>query len=549
MRQQHKKQAFLQGALILICANVLVKLIGAVFKIPLTYLIGEDGMGLFSSSYMIYTVMFIVATAGFPTAVSKMVAESIARGKRREADRIFHVAVIILASIGVVGSLVLFFGSDLIARMMHNSRAAWSIQAIAPAVLCVALMAAFRGYFQGQQNMYPTAVSEVIEALGKLVFGYLLAWYFMHECVEKAAAGAVFGVTMGTFLGFLSLLAVFVIRKREKTRYLPELTRSYRQIAKELVWIAVPITIGASVSSLTNLADMFTVMNRLQTITQATPEFIEKYASLIDPSVFSGAVYEKLANSLYGLYTSYAVTLFNLPLTIVVALAMSIVPAIAGAITRGDAASAQRSTAGAIKITVLFAVPCAIGMSVLAEPILLLVFQNGLAASMLQKLAVAIIFVSVLQVTSAVLQAHGRTVIPVVNMFIGGIVKVVINYNLVAVPGINIDGAPIGTLVCYFVITVLNMYWIVRVTKCRFGIVDFLLKPLLAGGIMGAAAYFGYGLVAGLGNRIATVVTIVGAAVVYVVVLVCLRALRREDFAMLPKGDKIAGFLEKLHLL
>ena len=139
--------------------------------------------------------------------------------------------------------------------------------------------------------------------------------------------------------------------------------------------------------------------------------------------------------------------------------------------------------------------------------------------------------------------------IPVVNMFIGGIVKVVINYNLVAVPGINIDGAPIGTLVCYFVITVLNMYWIVRVTKCRFGIVDFLLKPLLAGGIMGAAAYFGYGLVAGLGNRIATVVTIVGAAVVYVVVLVCLRALRREDFAMLPKGDKIAGFLEKLHLL
>ena len=206
-------------------------------------------------------------------------------------------------------------------------------------------------------------------------------------------------------------------------------------------------------------------------------------------------MYEKLANSLYGLYTGYAVTLFNLPLTIVVALAMSVVPAVAGAIARGDAASAQRSTAGAIKITVLFAVPCAIGMSVLAEPILLLVFQNGLAASMLQKLAVAIIFVSVLQVTSAVLQAYGRTVIPVVNMFIGGIVKVVINYNLVAVPGINIDGAPIGTLVCYFVIAVMNMYWIVRVTKCRFGIVDFLLKPLLAGGIMGAAAYFGYGLV------------------------------------------------------
>ena len=208
----NKKQSFVQGAFILVVAALLVKFIGFFFKIPLTFLIKDDGMGLFNSAYQIYTIMFVVATAGFPTAISKMVAESLALNRRQEADRVFKVAICILAVIGVLGSLFLFFGAEGIAGWIKNTRSIMAIRAIAPAVLCVSFMAVFRGYFQGRQNMYPTAISEVTEALGKLIFGYLFAWMF-QESVIKASAGAVFGVTMGTVLGFFALFALYLIYK------------------------------------------------------------------------------------------------------------------------------------------------------------------------------------------------------------------------------------------------------------------------------------------------------------------------------------------------
>ena len=328
----NKKQSFIQGAFILVAASLLVKLIGAFFKIPLAHLIDDEGMGIFNAAYSIYTVMFIVATAGFPTAISKMVAESLALDRQREAERIFKVSMAVLCVIGVAGSLFLFFGADVLASVIASKSSAMAIRAISPAVLCVSFMAVIRGFFQGRSNMYPTAVSEVSEAVGKLVFGYLFAWLFINHSVEKASAGAVFGVTMGTFLGLVTLLvALFIYRKKGEKTLVGQRTDSYFTIGKRLVQIAVPITIGASVSSLTNLADMFTVMRRLQDITQVTPGFLAKYGTIIEKiNDFNGvAVSPELATSLYGLYTGKAITLFNFPLAMVVALGMSVVPVIA----------------------------------------------------------------------------------------------------------------------------------------------------------------------------------------------------------------------------
>jgi len=547
-----KKQSFVQGALILVVASILVKVIGACFKIPLTYLIGDDGMGLFNSSYQIYTVMFIIATAGFPTAVSKMVAESLAIGRNREAERVFRVAVTMLAIIGLVGSLFLFFGSDVLAGIIKNGRSAQAIRAISPAVLCVALMASFRGYFQGQQNMYPTAISEVCESTGKLVFGYLFAWYFMKVSVESASAGAVFGVTMGTFVGFFALFIILIINRRKKAKYdITEKTNSYKKIAWRLFCIAVPITIGASVSSLTNLADMFTVMNRLQTIKSITPEFMLKYKDLIATiSNFDGhSINEQLANSLYGMYTGKAITMFNFPLTIVVALGMSVVPVISGAMAKKDILGVQKSINSVIKITVLFAVPCAVGMCLLSSPILSVVFHSNLATSQLQKLAISIIFVSLLQITTAVLQAYGKTVIPVINMVIGGVIKVVVNYNLVAIPSINIDGAPIGTMICYFVIVCLNMFWIIKETKCSFSIIEYVVKPITSGFVMGIAIYLANKFMTSFGNIVSLGVCVCLGAFVYIVMLIITRSLNKNDLEMLPKGDKIVKFFEKYKLI
>ncbi len=549
---KNKKQSFVQGAFILVVAALLVKFIGFFFKIPLTFLIHDDGMGLFNSAYQIYTIMFIVATAGFPTAISKMVAESLALERTREADRVFRVAICILAVIGVLGSVFLFAGAVNISGWIKNTRSLMAIKAIAPAVLCVSFMAVFRGYFQGRQNMYPTAISEVIEALGKLIFGYLFAWMFISHSVEKASAGAVFGVTMGTVLGFFSLFAMFLFYKKNKEPYKSgEITDSYRNITKKLIRIAVPITIGASVSSLTNLADMFTVMRRLQDIQILTPEFINKYQSIIATlESFDGySMNEQLANSLYGMYTGKAITLFNFPLTMVVALGMSVVPVIAGALAKKDSIGAQRAVNTVVKLTVLFAIPCAIGMYILATPILQVVFHDSLATTLLQKLAISIIFVSLLQITTSILQAYGRTVIPVVNMIIGGIIKVVINYNLVAIPQFNIDGAPIGTMVCYFTVMVLNMFWIIKETKCRFGIMEYIVKPLFAGGTMGVVVHFLYNGILGFGTVGALGVSVVAAVFVYFAMLLVIRAFNEDDIRMLPKGDKIVRLLGKFHLI
>lgn len=547
-----KKQSFVQGAFILVIASLIVKVVGAFFKIPLTHLIDDEGMGIFNSAYSIYTVMFIIATAGFPTAISKMVAESLALDRKREADRIFRVAITILAVIGVTGSLLLFYGADILAGVIESKGAIQAIQAISPAVLCVAFMAVFRGYFQGRQNMYPTAISEVIEALGKLIFGYLFAWLFISHSVEKAAAGAVFGVTMGTVLSFFSLLILFLIYKKNKEKYLPdEGTCSYKNITKKLIRIAVPITIGASVSSLTNLADMFTVMRRLQDIIQVTPDFLVKYQSIIAKlNDFDGvAISSGLATSLYGLYTGKAITLFNFPLTMVVALGMSVVPVIAGALAKGDKLASQRAVNTVLKLTMLFAIPCAIGMYVLAAPILQVVFGDSLATTMLQKLAISIVFVSMLQITTSILQAYGRTVVPVVNMFVGGVIKVIVNYNLVAVPSINIDGAPIGTMVCYFTVMVLNMFWILKETKCKFGIVEYIVKPLFAGGIMGVVTYLLYNGLSAYSTVLALGGSISVAVFVYFAMLIVVRAFNEEDILMLPKGDRILKLFNKFHLI
>jgi len=548
---QNKKKTFLQGALILVCANALVKLIGAVFKIPLANLILPAGMGLFNTSYTMYTFMFVVATAGFPTVISKMVAESLAIGKQREADRIFFVAIILLAIVGIIGSTALYFGATYLANLIKNPRAYLGIMAIAPAVLCASLISSFRGYFQGHQNMYPTAISEVIEALGKLVIGYILAFLFINKSIELAAAGAVFGVTCGTFLSFTALLIIYVINKRKREYSTVESIRTHKQIAKELIMIAIPITIGASVASLTNVIDMAMVVGRLQSIQLVTEGFISKYNTLINYTLFNGGVNDDLANKLYGLYSGYAVPLFNMPLTIVVALSISVVPAIAGAIARGDNSIARKTSESAIRITLLFAIPCAIGLSTLAGPVLLLLYKSALAESLLQKLSIAIIFVSLVSVTSAILQAHGKMNIPVINMFIGGVIKVIINYTLVAIPSINIEGAPIGTLVCYFVIVALNFFWIIKITGAKFGINDFFVKPLVSAGAMAIAVIFIFNsmISTGIGVKLATLPAIAFGGIVYLLMILLVGAIKQEDIEMLPNGREFAIMLRKVHLI
>ncbi len=575
---KEKGSKFLKGALVLAGANLLVKLIGAFFKVPLYELIGKEGNGIFNVAYQIYTFMFIIATAGFPIAVSKMVAESVARRDEYDAKRVFETAVILLGIIGAVGSIILYTFSGSLANLLGNADSKIGIQVIAPGVFFISVVSAYRGYFQGKQNMFPTAASEVTEALAKLVIGIVAAALFMGMTVNTAlqskmdlgakliesthtrtvysATGAIFGVTSGTFLALVLMVAIYAFTERKK-KYTPgPVIRTRREIVKMLVKIAIPITIGASVSSLTSLVDLATIMNRLV----VNPDVFDAYSHLFGEGTeffqsaleegWQGAVLlQKKANSLYGMYTGQAQTMFNLPLAVVVGIGMSVVPAISAAVARQNPEDAQNITGSVLRITMMFALPCAVGFYVLSEPILLVLYSDAHAGALLQKLALAVPFVAVVSVSNSILQSYGKVYYPVVNMLIGGVVKVLMNYFLIPVWGI--DAAPIATTVCYGTIALLNLGCILFKLKIKINFNYMILKPLLAAVIMGAGVVLVYGMMEKIlpGSRIVTIAAIGIGAIIYFVALVFVRGIRREDVLNLPKGEKIAQIMSKYKLM
>ncbi|MBE7038864.1 MAG: polysaccharide biosynthesis protein [Ruminococcaceae bacterium] len=539
---ENKNQAFLKGAFILVIANVLVKVIGAGFKIPLTYILGEEGMGLFSTAYTIYGLLFIIATAGLPVAVSKMVSESRSLNKYKEVKLILKVSFMILSVIGILGFLVLFLFAEDFSVALNNPRAMTGIKAIAPAMIFVALMSAFRGFFQGHQDMFPTAVSEVLEALGKLLFGYGFAYYFVTSITDDTfrinfgAMGAVAGVSMGALLGFLALLIIYVLKRKELYKNVSETekVRSGREIGKKLVLIAIPITIGASVFSLTNIIDMAMIMRRLEV---------------------AGFSASSTGLALYGSYTGYAVPLFNMPPTLISSISISVVPAIAGAFVKKENDFVSNLTQKSVKITLLFALPCAVGMSILSKPILSAVYMNTNAANTLSILAIAIVFVSLVMLTNAILQAIGKVYIPVVNMLLGGLLKIVVNYVLVANPHINICGAPIGTNLCYILILTLNIFWIVKLMRVKFSVSSFIIKPLICVAVMTAMVILSSSIVnvfVPFTGRLSSIIIVLFGvsfgAISYFAMLFVTKLVTYDDVLMLPKGEKIANYMVKIRL-
>ncbi|MEA4824942.1 MAG: polysaccharide biosynthesis protein [Clostridiaceae bacterium] len=522
-----QKQSFLEGALIMAIANMIVKVIGAFFKIPLKNLIGSDGMGMFYGAYNIYSALVVISTAGLPVAVSRMIAEANAKGRGREIDRIFRVSFGLFIAIGVLSTLLMIAFARPLLAYQGNPDAYWSLIALAPAVFFVALMSVYRGYCQGLRNMVPTAVSQLIEAASKLVFGYGLAILALKlgYGVEIASAGAILGVTFGTVLG-----SIYVAIRRKRVREVSKFSdfdpdiRTDTELLKTLIVIAIPITIGAAVMSLTNLIDNFVVMRRLQAIGFA----------------------KDLTVSMYGAYSSMSVALMTLPQTLIVGMTVSLIPAIADAYGAKDYQRARINTESATRLTGVLAFPCAAGLFVLAWPLLNLLFTADVdfAAPLLQTLAFAFLFVSLVSVTNALLQAAGKERLPVISMVVGGVVKLVTNFILIGTPAINIHGAPIGTIACYATIAILNIIFVY--TKTELGPKQWYLlwKPLASAIAMGAFAYITYPPLAGLlGARLGVLVDIFLCVAVYLGVMLLLGGFVREDILMLPKGKKIARFL------
>lgn len=518
-----RKQNFIEGALILMIANLVVKIIGAGFKIPLNWLIDDEGMGIFGKAYTIYSSLFVIATAGLPVAISKMVSESLVSDNKVLARKILRAALFILGIIGLLGTAVLYCGADWFSVKLGDPACADAIRMISPAVFFVSVLSALRGFFQGHGDMRPTALSEVVESTVKLAVGLILSAHFIKQGFKAGAEGAILGVAFGTLCALIALCVVRFLQSRKEPKSGTVSCGELSDISKKLLIIAIPITIGAAVTSLTSIIDMATISNRLIEI---------------------GFSVEK-ARELYGAYTGKAITLFNMPPTLIAAVSMSIVPAIAAAMHAGDKNAARENSTLAVRVTFLLTLPCAVGMMSLSDPILHLLFGENIAGDMLMCLAPAVLFVSLVSVTTAILQASGKVYLPVIHMLIGGIVKVVVNYILVGIPQININGAGIGTGVCYLLIAVLNLRAVSRICDMHLTVSD-IIKPLVASLFMAFVAIGSqYAVLCFTDTRFSVLFSIALAAIVYLIVLLMSQGIRKNEILALPKGEKIASMLRR----
>lgn len=572
------KQSFLKGALVLSLAALIVKIIGAVFKIPLANILGGDGMGYYTTAYDMYMPIYVLSNAGLPVAVSRVVAECTSTGRFRDARRVLKLSNLIFFCTGLVGMLIMLIGADWFVNYIKNPGAYLAVMMMAPTVFFVCLTCSFRGYYEGLQNMVPTALSQVVEAVVKLVLGLGLSMgiysYGINSfettgmvfgnvaenleaakliVLQYAAAGAIAGVGLG------SLGAAFAIYLRHKLKgdkitheelTAPQLDTPRRKLAKRIITFAIPIALGSCVSQLSNVIDLFTIMRRLHDAVGINADAI---ISMYNGAIPATHALSDIPNYLNGSYKGLAVTLYNLLPTFTVAMGVSALPAVTVAWERKDHTALKTNVESALRATLILAIPAGLSMALLSEDILMLLFGNrpdevSIAAPLLFFLGIAVIFSATCSPVNSMLQATGHTYVPLVIMLCCSFVKIGLNYVLVGIPEINIRGAAISTLICYMLIMTVSVICLLRITKIKANYVSIFIKPTIGGVSCAASAFFSCRLFESIlpSENLATIGAICVGVLVYVIVMVLIRGLEDSDVLMLPKGEKLLRIYKKL---
>lgn len=532
-----KKNNFLKGAVILSIAGIIVKILGAVYRIPLSNIIQSEGMGYYSTAYPLYSLLLSISTAGFPVAIAKLVSEKRAVNDFKSAERVFKVALTGLSIGGLLTSLFLFFTADSMVEKMGNSNAYYALIALVPALFVVPIMAVFRGYFQGRQLMTPTALSQIMEQLFRVGSGLLLTYLLLDKGIPMAAGGASLGGSIGAIMGTLTMIFIYFYGRKEAKKELENsiYTEEYKigTIIKDLLIIAIPITLGSAIVPIMDTIDVAVVLKRLQSI----------------------GYLESEANGLYGNLKGMAQTVINLPQVFSLAISMSLVPVISDANARRKKKEIEAISASGIRMTLLIGLPCAFGLFVLARPIIgLLYYKNDLETiinigNLLSILSFGVIFLTLVQTLSAILQGLGKPIVPAINLFIGAIVKVILSYTLTAVPSINIYGAAISTVVAFGIAAILDLISVRTLAKVKLSFKDIFIKPFISSLSMAIAAFLSYlFLMDIIGEKLATIVAVLVGVLVYGVFLIITGAITEDDFNLLPNGDKIGKKLSKFKL-
>ena len=526
------------GATVLIAANFIVKIIGVVYKIPLANILGSEGMGYLSSAYEVYQLLLSIFTSGGTLAISKLIAESIALDAFANARKIRRVMLVAFCSVGLLGTGIMFFGAELFGAATSKG-AIYCMRALSPAIFFLCLSAVYRGYYQGLQNMRPTALSPVIEALFKLSLGVGLAILVKNlgYSTETVAAAGISGTAISTAVGTTVMLIIFLSASGRRTdRELAKKggpTRPSWEIVKSFAAIGIPLAVSSMIVNLTGVLDLFLIYDRLEAI----------------------GMTEAAANVAYGGYKGYAQPLFNLPPSIIASINIIIIPAMSVAFVKNETERVESLARRAVKIVTVLALPCAVGLIVLAGPIQRLLFparldQLAVTTPLLRILGAASFWVCLASLSTALMQSTGHMRLPLITLAVGGGVKLVTNYVLVGIPEIGIVGAPIGTLLCYMTMFGMNFVFLRRKSGLKLGFLRSILPPLAASAIMGVGALGAYVLLERITySAVATVLAIVVAVGVYALSLMIFKGLDESDIRLLPKGGLIVKVFKKLKLL
>ena len=532
-----KKEGFMQGVVTLMFSQVLIKILGLVYTLYLTNRsgFGDKGNGISAGAYQIYALLLTISSIGVPSAISKLISERVAVGDHKGAHRVFKIAFATFAVIGLVGSMLLFFGAHVIAyNWLQIPDAEMTLVALSPAVFFVTVASVMRGYFNGRQKISVGARSQTLEQVFKTLLTIMvveLVAILSNVSTEWMAAGANLATTLATFLGFGYLVLYYRSERKELADEIKN-TVNYKyerdsDIIKKIMLVAIPITLTAIMSSINKNVDSFTVVRNLKM-------FMD----------------EDKATALYGILGGKVDTLTSLPLAINVAFATALVPAISAAKARNDKKTITEKTSFSLLVSMLIGLPCTVGMYIFAQPILNLLFPNANSGDLiLQISSLTIIFTILDQTINGALQGYGKLMIPTISLGIGVFVKFILNIILIPIPSIGIYGAAIGSVACHFVAFCIVFTMLRKNIKLNLTFSKFVLKPAIATIIMGICSYFSYVVLKGIiVERLATILAIIIATIIYILSVVALRIFTKDEFKMMPAGDKIVRILEKFKI-
>ncbi len=564
MTKTDKKPGFMGNVMIILFAQIVVKLLGIIYRLVITNIsgFGNQGNGYYQAGFNIYTLLLAISSVGIPNAISKMTSAKNAAGDYKGAHRIYKSALILFTVIGVTASALLFFGSGVLSdKVIKMKNARYVLMALAPSILFVCLSSVVRGYFVGMQNMQASSRSQILEQVFKCVLTVGIVVFMSKHTMfpddsdmnaAMMAAGANLATTLATVLSTIYIFGFYFRRKKGidekiRTSTVSSVPKPLMAMFKSILMISIPISLGSIISAVNRIVDTATITRGIEVAFASAIPAHGKIDQILNPTITQ---LENEAVRLAGVL-SKSDTLLNLPISMNISFATVLVPSISAALTRGEKKEASKFVSYSLLISLLIIMPCAAGFISLAHPIFKLLYPNAADGwQLLQLSSIALIFIALNQTISGSLQGIGKIFAPATGLLIGCVAKFILNTILIRQPSINIYGAPLGSIFCQIISFAYGYTVLSRNIPVSFSAGKYILKPLGCSAVMGIAAFLIYKALFALtaSNIISVFAAIISAVIIYFALIFVTHTLNREEIEMLPMGDKLYRLLSRYHL-